>query len=365
MKRNYWMLYRDELSDGGGDVGGGAAPAAEPSLDSLIDATVEKAAGELDLTAGDPPASDGSPPGKAGAAAPAEEKAPLAAPKEGGEPEGKASESAEADRFAAPPRSWKPELKDSYAALPPQIREQIHLREQQMAEGVSQIKQAADYGRQLKEVLAPYQPLLDAQGIKDHGLAVRYLMNAHYQLSSGDEAARAAAFAKLAASYKIDLAKAAQAAPDEKGYTDPALRQALDRVDRLEQHLTAEQSARLSQIRAEKTAEVEAFAADPKHSLFDEVADHIALLLQKPGMTLETAYEQAVWANPSTRAKQIEAERKTAEAAALERAKKEAAAAAKARGTRVRGADGRDTPDPAGSLDETLKETLSEIRSRA
>jgi len=302
------------------------------------------------MCCGDAPPADRSPPASGGSDAPASPEESPAAPAE-----------APHDKL---PRSWKPELQEAYAALPPAIREQIHLREQQMSEGVQQFRETAQYGKALRDVLAPYQPLLDAQGVRDHAQAVRFLMNAHYQLSNGDDAARGRAFAQLAKSYGFDLTKLT-ASMDEPALVDPAVKSMQERLSQMETEFARREHAQYAALRAEKTAEVEAFAADPAHPFFAEVADDIALLLQKPGKTLQQAYDEAVWANPMTRAKQLEAERKTAEKAALEKAKADAARAAAARGTRIRGADnGRATPDPVGSMEQTMQETLAAIRSR-
>lgn len=50
--------------------------------------------------------------------------------------------------------------------------------------------------------------------------------------------------------------------------------------------------------------EITAFAADPAHPYFDEVTGDIAVLISA-GHSLADAYEKAVWANPTTRQKEI------------------------------------------------------------
>jgi hypothetical protein len=119
-------------------------------------------------------------------------------------------------------------------------------------------------------------------------------------------------------------------------------------------------------LKASTAAEVDAFAKDPAHPYFDEVADHITLLLRDPKISLKDAYEQAVWANPVTRAKEQARLQKETEEAVRKAAEEEAKKAAAARGTKLRGKDGeRASPDFVGSMDETLRETYKEIQGRA
>jgi hypothetical protein len=81
---------------------------------------------------------------------------------------------------------------------------------------------------------------------------------------------------------------------------------------------------------------------------------------------LKDAYERAVYANPVTRQKEIARLQTEADTKLREKSKNEAEAARKAARTNVRSRDTRRTPtEPLGTMDETMKSTLSEIRSRA
>lgn len=261
------------------------------------------------------------------------------------------------------PKSWKPEYHEAWSKLDPKVQEYVEQRESEMASGVESVKGDAQVGRSLREVIAPYRPLLDSQGVKDEAQAVRALLGAHYQLSTGDENARTALFASLAKQYHIDVAKLASGAAAV--VTDPALREVTDRLNKVEGSLTAAQQAQVESLRQQTSKEVEIFAADPTHPYFNEVADHIVLLLQDPRISLKDAYDQAVWANPATRAKEQTRLSQEADAKLRKDAEEAAAKARKAKGTDVRGKEGsKSSTELLGTMEDTMRETYREIASR-
>lgn len=263
------------------------------------------------------------------------------------------------------PKSWPKEAHPLWEKLDPATQEMVEKRENDFHQGIEAYKGDAAFARSVKEVIAPYQPLLDAQGIKDPTEGIRGLLNAHYQLSSSDEGQRTAYMAKLLKSYRIDPAKLATAVGDTTTLTDPALQPLYDQINNLTTQMTAAQTAQAEAKRAEVQREVDAFASDPAHPYFEEVAQHIVLLLRDPQMDLKSAYEQAVRANPVTWAKE-EARLRSEIAADLKRQADEAAAKAKkAIGTTVRGRPTERSPAEAiGTMEDTMRETLAAIHNR-
>lgn len=264
------------------------------------------------------------------------------------------------------PKAWKKEMHDHFSKLAPEVQDYVLEREAQVEQGFLSNKEAVDYGKALKDAIGPYQPLLDAQGVKDHASAVRYLLNAHHQLSTAPEETRLGLFARLMQSYKIDPAKlqaALQADPSRPQPTQAEI-ELRERMERLERERQAETNARYEAVKADVAKEVAAFAADPKNVYFKDVEGQIALLLQDPSITLEKAYEMAVYANPVTRAKELARISEETAAKAKKEAEEAAAAAEKARSTRIRSTRERASPDPLGSMDDTMRETLEKIKSR-
>jgi hypothetical protein len=261
------------------------------------------------------------------------------------------------------PKSWKSEYHPHWSKVPPEVQEYVLQREDEMAKGVEPLKADSAYAKSLRAAIEPYRALLTAQGVSDDR-AIQYLMNGHFQLSQADEGKRIAFVRELLKTYQIDAAKLATALSSEAPIVDPTVQPVLDRMGKLENALTALQQGSLNAQREVISKQVEAFASDPTHPYFDEVANEIALFLADPQVTLDQAYERAVWANPATRAKEQARLQQEAEKALREKAEKEAAAAAKARGTIVRGREGA-SAEPLGTMDETLSSTMKEIKSRA
>jgi hypothetical protein len=195
----------------------------------------------------------------------------------------------------------------------------------------------------------------------DEAKATQYMLNAHYRLSSGTPQERATYFSSLAKSYGIDLAGLA---PSQEQQVDPTVKALQDKVGNLEQTLTQRQQQEFAAAQNKVKADVDAFAADPKNVYFDECAEDIVALVQA-GNTLEQAYEKAVYANPVTRAKELARIQTEHEKSLREKAKAEAEAARKASSTNVRTRDTRKAPtEPKGTMDDTLRATLKDIKER-
>ncbi len=212
-------------------------------------------------------------------------------------------------------------------------------RETQMAEGAKAYGSDAEYGRSLRGVISKHEDVLRAQGL-DAPKAVDFLFNAHRQLSMGTKEQRQAYLGRVAASYGLELAAPAAADPNAQppAALPPEVKAALERLDRLEGHVTTEQQQRFESQKAATAAEVNAFAADPKNPYFDECADHICVLLKgDPTMKLSVAYETAVWANPVTRQKELARIQQETDKANRERAQAAAKAAKKGTSPNVRG----------------------------
>ncbi len=244
-------------------------------------------------------------------------------------------------------------------------------RESQMAEGAKAYSTDAEYGRSLRGVIARHEDVLRQQGL-DAPRAVEFLFNAHRQLSAGTPEQRQAYLMRVAQNYSIPLPQGMtgqQGQPSQVG--EPlAVRELRERQERIEAAINADAQRRYQEQSEATAKEVEAFAANEKNMYFEECADHICMLLKAdPKKTLASAYEEAVWANPVTRQKELA--RIQQEREAEDRKKTEAAVklAKKGTATNVRGRDTARAPTaPAASLanlDDVMRETHEEIRSRA
>lgn len=259
-----------------------------------------------------------------------------------------------------PPKSWEKDKHELWSKLPPDAQDYYAKREQDFLNGIEIYKGDAGFGKSMRDALMPYKAVIDAQGISEPQ-AVQYLLNAHYRLTQGSPEQRKAAYEQLG--RNLGMVAADPINPDQK--VDPMVQQLQEKLNGIESALTASQQVEYQQAQQRAVAEVNQFASDAAHPYFDEVADDIAIYI-KSGASLTDAYERAVWANPVTRAKEQGRLQTEAEAKFREKAKADAEAARKATAANMRGRDTRRPPTEAkGSMDDTLRETMSKIRDRA
>lgn len=253
------------------------------------------------------------------------------------------------------PQSWKKEMREHFKTLPAEVQDYIEHRENQMREGLEKDRGDANLGRVMRDVMSPYSEMLKSQGI-DESVMVRNLMNAHYKLSTADTNEKTALIRQIAQSYGVPL-------DGEQQQIDPVLKSIQDKVNGLEQHLTASHQKALQESRTRVENEVSQFAET--HEFFDDVSEQIVPLINA-GYSLEEAYQNAIWLNPVTRQKEIDRTAKEAAEQAQEKAKQEAEKARKAKAANVRGRDTNKSPtEPVGTMEDTMRETLREIQNRS
>ena len=256
-----------------------------------------------------------------------------------------------------PPQSWKKEMHEFWNGLDPAVQTYVEQREAQMREGLEKDRGDANLGKVMRDVMSPYSQMLKQQGI-DESVMVRNLMNAHYRMSTADEAGRIDLLHQLAQSYGVNL-------DGEQPKIDPTVKALQDKVQQFEGYITNTHQQALQAARERVEQDVMAFAADPAHEFFDEVSEQIIPLINA-GYELEEAYQNAIWLNPVTRQKEIDRTAKEAAEKASELAKQEAEKARKAKSVNVRGRDTNKTPtEPTGTMEDTMRETLREINSRS
>lgn len=259
------------------------------------------------------------------------------------------------------PKSWAKEAHELWSTTPAPVRKQIALREKQILDGLDAYKNDATYGRSLRDAIKPFTDMLKAQGV-DEVKAISYLLSGHQNLSHQDAAKRLEHLKALAGHYKIDLA-ALTGSPAAK--EDPALTAVKNELNEIKSSLTAREQASLNEARERVAKDVDAFFADTKaHPYVEEVADDMMPFLRS-GMSLQDAYEKAVWANPISRAKEQGKAQTELESKLKENARLDALKARKASGVNVRSRDTNRTPtEPLGTMDDTLRGTLKEIKER-
>lgn len=256
------------------------------------------------------------------------------------------------------PKSWAKEMHEHWGKLDPAVQDYLEKRESDFHKGLDQYREFHGVGKSLNDVLLPYRPMIQAAGLDD-AKAVAALLSAHYRLTQGPEQARRAAYLQLGKELGFG---APQGQPSAEDQVPPAVRQLLERQERLEAALTRREAEDFQRVRADTAAKVNAFA--DAHPDFDEVSTEVIAFINA-GDDLDTAYQKAIRANPSTWAKEQERLRKEVEAELRKKAKGEVEAARQATAANVRGRDTARTPtEPKGKfLDEkSMLADLEEIR---
>jgi hypothetical protein len=346
------MAEELEGAGGGSEGGGGGEPA---DIGAAIDSTMEETFKEI--------SSRDEEGGESAAKSEGERPAAPAAKAEGEKPGADAPAPTSTSKPA--PRSWASEMHEAWGKLDPNVQAYIEKRESQMEAGVAEVRQDAMVGRKLLGVLTPFAQDIHTFAGGDPVRAINVLLHAERALRTGTPEVKLEAFAKLARDYGVDLKAVAEGrAPPPP---NPELEGLKQQVSALTSNLTAEQQARFYAVQQATQKQVTDFFTT--HPDAEEVVDHIVLLLQDPRNTLESAYEQAIWANPTTRAKSTARLKKEIEDGIRAKAEEEAKKARRGMGTQVRDAAGRfgavdNSNAPAGSIDETLRNTMREIKTR-
>lgn len=256
----------------------------------------------------------------------------------------------------AAPTSWKKDMHEAWDKLDPAAQDYIETRESQMKEGLETDRNDANLGRTMRDTMAPFSEFLSKKGM-DEPTAVKNLMNIHYQMDNAPDEHKIQLLHQLASSYGLNLT-------GEKQDIDPNVKALQDEMSGMRSILNERNQADLQVAHERVTKEVEEFASDPKHSYFEEIEGDVATFITA-GMSLEDAYEKAVWANPITRQKEMNRINEEKGATQLEEARKKAEASKKAKATNVKSRDTKYSPtEKNGTMEDTMNATMKEIRSR-
>lgn len=252
----------------------------------------------------------------------------------------------------APP-TWRPEASAEWAKIPETVQQEILKREADMFSGLEQYKTQAQAASGVMSAIQPFMPILQQHNIQPE-VMVKNLLSAQYTLATGSPQQKTAMLQRLAKDYGVEWGADAQ-------MLDPQVSEHDQRLARLEQNWMQDVQSRTMQ-------EVQTFASElgqdgkPLRPYFDDVAnDIVGLIKSGQAADLSDAYEKAVWLNPGTRAKEVE----RLKAATQRQAQEAAEAARKAEAANVRtSAKAVTAGSPVGSMDDTLMETLKDIKSR-
>ncbi len=258
------------------------------------------------------------------------------------------------EQVSQAPNTWKKEAQAAWANADPVIRAEVERREQDFYKGIEQYKNAANFAQTIDRAIAPYAQTFQALGMTPDK-AIADIMAGDHKLRYGSPQEKTEFFAQLAHNYGIDLGAVTQ----HHQAVDPNVYALHSQNQQLQAQLQSFQQTQQQQMDQSLNSEIDAFASDPSHSHFDAVKGHMSALLQAgQARDLADAYEQAIYANPTTRAAVLQ-QQATAQ---REEAAKKAQAAKQAASINHRARPSMPVAQPIGSMDDTIRETLRRLQ---
>jgi hypothetical protein len=254
------------------------------------------------------------------------------------------------------PNTWKKEVAATWATLPPEVRAEVSRREADFHKGIEGYKQAAGFGQAMERVISPHAQTLQSLGISADK-AIEQLMAGDHKLRYGSPQEKHEYFAQLARNYGIDMAAVQQV---EHREIDPVVAQLQQQVQKLSGYIENQTQQGQQQEMASLNSEIANFQADPKHSHFESVKGHMAALLQAgQANSLADAYEQAIYANPTTRALVLAQQQADLRADAAKKAQTAKTAAS----VNTRPRSSMPVSEPIGTMDDTIRATLRRLQN--
>ncbi len=262
-------------------------------------------------------------------------------------------------KFRAP-QSWKPLAREKWAALPPEVQEEIARREGEVPKALEEASQAKRFQQAVTETLRPYEMLARAAGQHPVQYAAG-LMQTAAALQTGAPQQRAAVVANIIRQFGVDVEQLAAALDGQPMAPQAQQRPPMDIDAVVDQRLEAIQQ-RAQEYQS--TREVEAFAKDHEFANDQKVRDRMAELImgaagRRIELSLPDAYDDALWSLKEYR--EALEQRKAAEAAAKAQASTQRA--------RVAGNGIKTSPSAAPAaqpkgLREVLEAKYDELASR-
>lgn len=250
------------------------------------------------------------------------------------------------DPAAAPairaPASWKPEAREHWAKLPPQVQQEVARRETEVARTLHESSRAREAVGHLQNVIGPYAQNIAASGSDAVG-AIENFLKADNTLRHGSIAEKAQMAANIIKQYGIDIVTLDQVLAGQTPQHDPAtqmqeqwrreMQQQLQPVMGFFNQMQTQRQQAMQKINQTAGGEVEAFAQDAAHEFYDDVRHDMADIIDMytargQSISLQDAYDRAININPQISAivaQRAETQRATANAQAAQRARRAAA----------------------------------------
>lgn len=241
-----------------------------------------------------------------------------------------------------PPVSWRPDVREHWASLPPDVRAEVARREAEVQRTLQETAEARKFTEQLQGVIRPYEGFIRAENSNPLA-AIDNLMATAARLRTGTAPELAQLVAGMVKQFgvgrfgnsfieQLDSALAGEVpkSDPQQAQVQQLLQQQLAPVQQFMSQFQQAQLAQQQQAQQAAAKEVSDFIAKAEfgEDVREEMAD-IMEISQRRGreITLQDAYKQACLVNPRVRAA-LEARAKSRSAQQLQGAAQKAKAAA-------------------------------------
>jgi hypothetical protein len=233
-------------------------------------------------------------------------------------------------------------VREHWGKLPPEVQQEVVRREGEVARAMQDAARHREALGMIQQVTGPFAHNIAANGGDALGM-VQQLFQADNTLRHGSVAEKAQLAAAIIKNYGVDLhaldaTLAGQQLPDNPNaqlaqQLRHEMAQQLQPIMSYFGQVQGRRQQALNEINSNAATEVDAFGQDAAHEFFDHVRADMADIMDMhtargQPITLQQAYESAIYLNPQIRevvAKRAEAERANAAAAAAQRARRTAA----------------------------------------
>lgn len=260
-----------------------------------------------------------------------------------------------------PPATWTQQAKAKFAALDPEIQQEVVKREKEIARTVTAQDQDRLFGKSLRDMVGPYLPMINAESSTPEA-AINSLLNTAYRLRTSSPQEKGVLLANLARQYGADMSAFNADGSQDQSPIDPTVAALQQKLQQLEGFISQQHTQQQTATEQNLLRDINAFAADPSHSYFEQVGQQMAGLI-KSGLAadLQQAYDQAIYMHPDVRQKVFAAQQAETQKKQIEDAQRKADAARKSAVVNLRGKPSLPAKIASGTVEQTLNDAYERI----
>lgn len=262
------------------------------------------------------------------------------------------------------PQAWKPQAREEWAKVPASVQAEVQRREREVDAALKESAEARKSWAQMQQTIAPYAPILQAEGLHPVS-AINDALQFATAMRTAPPGHKAQMLATLVRTFGVpidalDAALAGQPVPEGAGAPPPQMQQ--QNVAQLVQQQISAMAERAAQERARH--ELESFTSTAEFMDHEPFKRFVGLVLEDAAsrgvaMTLRQAYDYAVGVHPDTAPvvrQREEAKRAATQNGATQRAKI-AASSVKSSPPGIAPRATKSNPkDPAADIEEAISE---------